>query len=123
MSRIFLILLLGILVVVISPPLRSRAEPHVRFALNPLYEWTTRNRVTDLYNELESEKSLGRSLPTPRNFIKFVEQKDPGGGGAIDAWGNPYYLEATRKTFRVGSNGPDGLQGTADDIYSDTGMR
>ena len=122
-TRLFLVLLGLLLVVVISPPLRARAEPHVRPALNPIYEWSTRNRVTELYKDLESEKSLGRSLPTPRNFIKFMQERDPGGGGIMDPWGNAYFLEATRKTYRVGSAGRDGLPGTLDDIYSETGSK
>lgn len=122
-TRIFLLLLAALLVVAISPPLRTRAEPHVRFALNPIYEWSTRNRVSELYKELESEKSLGRSLPTARNFIRFMEERDPGGGGIMDPWGNPYYLDVTRKTYRVGSNGQDGVQGTPDDIVSELGTK
>lgn len=33
-----------------------------------------------------------------------------------DPWGNIYYLEAGRREYTVGSMGPDGQQGTADDV-------
>lgn len=33
-----------------------------------------------------------------------------------DPWGNMYYLQTGRRDYTVGSMGPDGLQGTDDDI-------
>jgi hypothetical protein len=33
-----------------------------------------------------------------------------------DPWGNLYYLQIGRRSFTVGSMGPDGVQGNEDDI-------
>lgn len=123
MQRIVLFLVLALLVVAISPPLRNRAEPLVRPALNPLYEWNTRNQVRGLHEDLVSDQTLGRPIPTPRTFIKWVEEKHPGQRAAHDAWGNPLFLLADRTTFQVGSLGKDGVRGTADDIFGPTGQR
>jgi hypothetical protein len=37
-------------------------------------------------------------------------------GEPQDPWGNIYFLQTSRAGFTVGSNGPDGVQGTEDDI-------
>lgn len=121
--KIFLFLILALLVVVISPPLRNRAEPIVRPALNPLYEWNTRNQVKGLHDDLVSDQILGRPIPTPRTFISWVEDKHPGQRAAHDAWGNPLFLATTRTTFQVGSLGKDGVRGSADDILGPMGDR
>ncbi|HET6230120.1 MAG TPA: type II secretion system protein GspG [Longimicrobiaceae bacterium] len=123
MGKFFLLLLLAIGVVAISRPLRERVKPHVQFALNPAYSWSARNEVNELAQDVETEKTLGHSVPTPQAFPAFVHQQNPSEGGELDPWGNPYYLQATRTTYAVGSNGADGVQGTADDILSKPGSR
>lgn len=123
MQRIFFFLVLALIVVVISPPLRSRAETVVRPALNPLYEWNTRNQLKDLHKDLEADRTLGRSIPSTRGFIRWVEERNPGQAAAHDAWGNPLFLVTTRTTFQVGSLGKDGVRGTADDLLGPVGRR
>jgi hypothetical protein len=122
MGRFFAVLLLAIVLVIVSRPLREKVEPHVQFALNPIYSWSAKNRVAELEKLLEDQKSLSRPLPAPRDFLHFIQDQDPGGGG-VDPWGNPYYMLATRTTFQVGSNGKDGQQGTDDDILSLMGSK
>jgi hypothetical protein len=34
----------------------------------------------------------------------------------LDPWRNPYRYEGTRASYALGSDGPDGKQGTADDV-------
>ena len=122
MGRFFAVLLLAIVVVIVSRPLREKVEPHVQFALDPIYGWSAKNRVGELEKLIEDQKSMGRPRPGPRDFLQFIQQMDPTGGG-VDPWGNPYYLITTRTTFQVGSNGKDGQQGTDDDILSVQGTK
>ncbi|MDB4950141.1 MAG: hypothetical protein JWM27_2790 [Gemmatimonadetes bacterium] len=122
MSRLLLILVALIVLVLVSRPLRERVEPHVQFALDPIYGWSAKNRVTELKKLLEDQKSMGRTLPPPRDFLQFIQQQDPTGGG-VDPWGNPYYLLATRTTFQVGSPGKDGVANTTDDVLSEEGAK
>jgi hypothetical protein len=122
MGRLFAVLLLLIVVVIVSRPLRQRVEPHVQFALDPIYGWSAKNRVAELEKLLEDQKSMGRPIPPPRDFLQFIQQQDPTGGG-VDPWGNPYFLIATRTTFQVGSAGKDGQPQTDDDILSVQGTK
>lgn len=36
--------------------------------------------------------------------------------GALDRWGNPYRIMCNGETVRVASDGPDGTEGTGDDL-------
>jgi hypothetical protein len=113
LSRIILIVLLLVLGVLVTPSLRTRALPHVQFALNPVYSWHARNELRDIERFIERT----RVLPEPRNFPAHLE-RERGHNSSVDPWGNPYYLLRDRQTYRVGSAGPDGEPGTADDLLT-----
>jgi hypothetical protein len=112
----FLLLLIG--AVVLVPQLRARAMPYVQPALNPFYEWSARNRVSDIVELLHEEETLGRGIPEPRKFAAFVAQRDFQKDAAQDPWGTPFYLRVTRKAYFVGSAGRDRVPNTPDDIVS-----
>lgn len=118
MGKILLFLLIVAAAIVTIDPLRERARPHVQFAFDPFYEWSTRNRVDEIKDMVREEDQLGRPIPTPRQFSDFLEGRDTQRNAAMDPWGTPFYLVTTRKGFRVGSAGRDMERGTADDILS-----
>jgi hypothetical protein len=117
MSRLLLILVFLLAAVLLLPPLRERAAPQIEWALTPVYRWEAKNRVSEISRVLERERSLSGGVPHPRNFQSFIASRE-GPAAALDPWGEPYFLEVTRTTLRVGSAGPDRVRGTADDIYS-----
>ncbi len=119
MSKLLGFLLLAIGAVVLVPALRERAMPHVAPALDPFYSWSARNRVSEIVDLLREEETLGRGIPAPRDFAKFVDQRDFQKGASLDPWGTPFYLQVRRRTYVVGSAGKDRLPRTADDILSE----
>lgn len=119
MSKLLGFLILAIGTVVLVPALRERAMPYVAPALDPFYSWSARNRVGEIVNLLQEEETLGRSIPTPREFARFVDRRDFQKGASLDPWGTPFYLHLTRRTYVVGSAGKDRLPRTADDILSE----
>lgn len=114
MSKIVLVVLLLALGVLITPSLRQRAAPHLQFALDPVYAWNTRNQLRDIQRFIERS----RTLPQERTFSAHLEREN-GAGTSLDPWGNQYYLLRDRHTYQIGSPGPDGVPGTADDIVTD----
>jgi len=122
MRKFFLLLLAALVVVLVSRPLREKAQPHVQFAIDPIYGWSAKNRVGELEKLLEQQVSAGRTIPSPRDFMGFIAREDPSGGG-VDPWGTPYYMISTRTTFQVGSAGANRQAGDADDILSIQGNR
>ena len=119
MTRLLGILVLAVAAVLLTPSLRERARPQIEWALTPVYRWETRNRVNDIHRVLVRERATGGQIPRPRDFPVFLEQRE-GAGASIDPWGEPFFLEADRTTFRVGSAGQDRARGTRDDIFSKT---
>jgi hypothetical protein len=57
---------------------------------------------------------LGRAEGLPGNFDGWLRRDYT--GPEADPWGNPWYLSEGRSSYTVGSRGPDGQQGTDDDI-------
>jgi hypothetical protein len=121
MSRIFWLLALALVAVLTIQPLRERARPQIEFVLNPIYRWEAKNRVNEIYRVLERERAQGTPIPTPRHFNAFLAQRD-GADAAVDPWKEPFYLAATRRSYYVGSAGPDRLRGNEDDLVSKTSM-
>lgn len=115
--RIFWILIFLIGAVLFVKPLRDRARPHIDTALTPVYKWDAKNRVNEIYRVLLRERATGGLVPSPRDFEKFLTQRQ-GPDAALDPWGQPFFLEANKRALRVGSSGPDRARGTADDIHS-----
>lgn len=57
---------------------------------------------------------VGRGEDFPAHFEGWLRRDYT--GSEFDPWGNVYYLTTNRRSYVVGSMGPDGVQGTADDI-------
>lgn len=93
---------------------------------------STRAQIADSFRPVKDE--IGKRL-VPRRLEVMADQLDvrlsraeglPGefygwlrrdySGVPEDPWGNIYYLRQGRRDYTVGSMGPDGVQGTDDDI-------
>ena len=123
MSRIVGLLLLLLMTVLLVEPVRERARPYLQPALDPVYEWSAKNRVKTLVKYVEEEEILGRPIPTARSFPDFIEDRDVQKDASKDPWGNPYYLRVLRRGYYVGSPGRDQVAGTPDDVVSVTIQR
>ena len=118
MGRILLILVGLLAVVLLVPSLRERVRPQIEYVVNPIYRWEAKNRVNQIHRVLERERAQGSTLPTPRDFHRFLSTRE-GPEAAVDPWDQPYYLVLGRRTLRVGSSGPDRQRNTVDDILSE----
>jgi hypothetical protein len=79
----------------------------------------TVRRVSAMADQLTARVNRGEGLPG--NFEGWLRREFT--GTPEDAWGNPYYLQARRDGFVVGSTGPDGVHGTDDDIREQRRLR
>ena len=120
MGRVLLVLLLAAAALA-SPAVRARLAPYAKPALDPVYEWSARSKVREIARMVQSERSVGRAVPSPKTFPEFVARRYPGEGGT-DPWGVPFYLKQQRAGMLVGSAGRDGVRGTADDIVESLGV-
>jgi hypothetical protein len=117
MSKFILFLLLVVAAIVMVPAARERVRPKLQPALDPVYAWSTRNRISALVELVREQEMLGQPIPKPAEFSRFVENRDVTRDGSVDAWGTPFYLHVTRRgLYTVGSAGKDRIVGTGDDI-------
>jgi hypothetical protein len=117
-QKLFLVLLVAVAAVVMVPALRAKAWPKVQPALNPLYEWSAKNRVNEIRDLVKRADAQGHTIPAGDAFARFVDNEDMQQNASQDPWGNAYYIVFSGSTFQVGSAGKDREPGTADDILS-----
>jgi hypothetical protein len=70
-------------------------------------------RLEAMANQLDVRLGRAERLPTD-NFAAWLRRDFT--GPEVDPWGNVWFLQAARRSYTVGSMGPDGQQGTGDDI-------
>jgi len=69
-------------------------------------------RLRAMADQLDVRLSRGEGLPTV--FEGWLRRDYS--GPELDPWDRPWYITTGRSSYTVGSMGPDGVQGTPDDI-------
>lgn len=114
MIKKLLLLALALLAVGMAVP-STRAEIRAR-AITPVFDAVglrlAPGRVEAMADQLDVR--LGRGEGLPGSFEGWLRRDYT--GPELDPWDNPWFLETGRRTYSVGSMGPDGARGTDDDI-------
>jgi hypothetical protein len=113
----FAVLVLGVMMAV--PAGRVKMADTVRPFLDRAKVKMVPSRLQAMADQLAVR--VGRGEGYPNNWPGWLERDYS--GVPEDPWGNVYYLKQNRNGFVVGSNGPDGLPGSADDLTLERRMR
>ncbi len=125
MLRFIIYTLIAIGAIASIPALRSRAAgpaaaayahvaPYVREVVDPIKQQLAEREESAIMGELKAVHDLGRPLPDPDAFQKWLTDRLSVGR---DPWENQYYLLVRDDgSVYVGSNGRDQLRSTDDDI-------
>lgn len=111
-KKLFYLAFIALGVTMAVPQLRAGLSDRVRPYADDMKSRLVPRTLRVMSDQLDARLRRAEGLPgvfegwLSRDFTGSVE----------DPWGNPYYLEANRRDYYVGSRGPDGQQGTADDI-------
>jgi hypothetical protein len=92
------------------------SRPLLQPILDPAFRMSTRNELTVMARQLRRRNETGQALPNPRAFQQFLTESALSGRGGQDPWGGEYYMVLHRDSVVIGSPGPDGIRGTADDL-------
>jgi len=84
--------------------------------INPILRWQTSGEMGRIVRELQARIEQGSSLPAPGEAFQGWMDRHFVGGASIDAWGGDYTLQVRRESVVLVSNGPDGEDGTPDDL-------
>jgi hypothetical protein len=84
----------------------------------------TAGAMQNLANAVEKYRTMNGSLPNAKDIVALTDILHPNYMAQLvreDGWGNPIAYEVTGTKFRLISMGPDGRQGTPDDIVFEGG--
>jgi hypothetical protein len=96
-------------------PLLERMGPLGERAANPFRRWEARNEMMFFLRIMQDDRTESRALPDERGFQEWVRRRMPQETGA-DPWGGDYWLRRRGSEYTIGSNGPDGVRDTDDDV-------
>lgn len=94
------------------PSTRAQIADSVRPLKDEVGNRLVPRRITVMADQLDVR--LGRGEGLPERFDGWLRRDYS--GVPEDPWENQYYLIQSRRDYTVGSMGPDGIQGTEDDI-------
>lgn len=99
-------------------PLLERLGPVGERAADPVRALKARNQLSFFLRIIHDDHLEGRPLPDQTTFREWMNRRMPREPG-IDPWGNAYWLRRSGNAFTAGSNGPDGVRDTEDDVIQD----
>lgn len=102
-------------------PVLERLGPVGEKIANPVRAFQARNDLGFFLRIMEEDDTQGRRLPDTAGFSDWLEERMPQESG-IDPWGEPYWMRRTGNRITVGSNGPDMLAKTEDDIVQEAAV-
>lgn len=115
-KKLFLVALAALAVGMAVPSTRVQIQD---YTVVPVRDWIgsrlAPGRLDAMANQLDVRLGRGEDLPAPTVFPSWIRRDYT--GPETDPWGNPWYVSSNRRTYTVGSAGPDGEQGTDDDIF------
>ena len=116
MSRLILLVLLGIVAAFYFPDSRAMLLEKGAPVIDPILGMQTSSEMDKIANDLMAyrRENFGR-LPGRRQFPTWIEDQYSG-GGSRDAWGSAYEYQLRRRDFELRSYGPDRIRSTEDDI-------
>jgi hypothetical protein len=88
-------------------------------AINDARRRSTLESIGRLNAAVEAYRQANGNLPSAPDIVKLTDQLFPGYLDKLvrdDAWKRPFRYEASGATFRIISNGPNGIAGDSDDL-------
>lgn len=118
-KRLFLLLFIALAVVMAVPRWR---EQLLAVTVTPARDFVgarlAPGRLKAMADQLDVR--LGRAEGLPGNFEGWLRRDYT--GPETDPWGHPWYIKTGRRSYVVGTMGPDGEQDTGDDITESRDM-
>lgn len=111
-KRLLLIAVFAFGVAMAVPSSRARLGDAVKPVMDNIAGRIVPRRVKTMADQLDVR--LSRAEGFPARFDGWLRRDYS--GTPLDPWDNLYFLEVGRRSYTVGSMGPDGEQGTEDDI-------
>jgi hypothetical protein len=96
-------------------PVLEKLGPVGGALLKPARRLGARGEARNIARLIVSDRDEGRPVPDEAGFSRWLRRRLPDATG-LDPWQNPYWLQRRDVSLTVGSNGPDGIRNTSDDV-------
>lgn len=113
LKKLIMLLFVVLAVAMAVPSTRAQIESDaIRPVMDAIGSRIVPGRLEAMADQIDSR--LGRGEGLPGNFEGWLRRNYT--SSDFDPWDNLYYLQSSRRAYTVGSMGPDGVQGSEDDI-------
>ncbi len=113
LKKLIMLLFVVLAVAMAVPSTRAQIESDaIRPVMDAIGSRIVPGRLEAMADQIDSR--LGRGEGLPGNFEGWLRRNYT--SSEFDPWDNLYYLQSSRRAYTVGSMGPDGVQGSEDDI-------
>ena len=116
MSRLFLLLALGVVTWLYFPESRTLVMDVVQPVALPVLRWSTEEEMATVGRNAVDQERLTGHLPAGPEWLKWLDDRYPYDASRRDPWGSTYQLEVSRDTVWTLSSGPARVRGTPDDF-------
>lgn len=113
LKKLIMLLFVVLAVAMAVPSTRAQIESDaIRPVMDAIGSRIVPGRLEAMADQIDSR--LGRGEGLPGNFEGWLRRNYT--SSEFDPWDNLYYVRSSRRAYTVGSMGPDGVQGSEDDI-------
>ena len=116
MSRLLLLILLGVCVWYYFPETRAILGDAAAPVLVPIATWSAEEEMDQIARNVVEHERLTGQLPTGAAWLEWLDFRYLGPDLYRDPWGSVYQLEARGDSVAIISLGPDRIRATADDF-------
>jgi len=114
MKKIVLLAMALLAIALIIPSTRATLMDKASPVTNKVRAMTVPSALKAIADQLDARMKRGEKIPTPEAWSNWLQKSYT--GVPEDPWGHEFYLLVGRRDFTVGSMGPDGVRGSADDM-------
>jgi hypothetical protein len=115
-SRLLLLVLLGVCVWYYFPETRAILGDAAAPVLVPIAMWSAEEEMDQIGRNVVEHERLTGQLPTGAAWLGWLDFRYLGQDMHRDPWGSVYQLEPRGDSVAIISLGPDRVRGTADDF-------
>ena len=116
MTRLLLLVLLGLATWFYFPETRAMLFDVAEPIVVPVVRWSTEEEMSQIARNVVEHERLTGQMPSGAAWFGWLEYRYPAEDVTIDPWGTVYQLETSRDSVWVLSFGPDRTRQTGDDF-------
>ena len=116
MSRLFLLVLLGVTATYYFPDSRQMLLEFAAPVVAPAVKWSTKGEMGQVGRNVIEQERLTGQLPDRRNWVGWLDSRYSTDDLRQDPWGTVYQLQVWADSVAIVSYGPDRTRSTDDDF-------